>query len=130
MTKRTTPISAEMELHVLRDEEKRGNRRLMRLFDEEQRRKRKSIRLQLERDWNRRKWLREYSLKTGNNATTTGKDCSISSNDKKDNNDNAVADNTDEAKSENYKERKNHFDSNNKTALCNSDYTINNSLAH
>ena len=80
-----TPISAEMELHVLREEEKRENRRLMRLFDEEQRRKRKSIRLQLERDWNQRKWLREYSLKTGNNATTTGKDCAISSNDKKDN---------------------------------------------
>ena len=45
------------------------------------------------------------------NATTTGKDCAISSNDKKDNNDN-------------------HFDSNNKTALRNSEYTTNNSLEH
>ena len=87
----------EMKLQVLREEieEKRENQRLMRLFDEEQRRKRESMCLQLERDWNRRKWLREYSLKTGNNATTTGKDCTISSNDKKDNNDNANADDND-----------------------------------
>ena len=87
----------EMKLQVLREEieEKRENQRLMRLFDEEQRRKRESMRLQLERDWNRRKWLREYSLKTGNNATNTGKDCTISSNDKKDNNDNANADDND-----------------------------------
>ena len=180
-----------MKLQVLREEieEKRENRRLMRLFDEEQRRKRESMRLQLERDWKRRKWLQEYSLKTGNNATTTGKDCAISSNDKKDNNDNADADDNDvdndemknnqinlkyddgednesanddelmddrqenchgsddngvakngqsdldsdnivlcndnDVNNENYQERKNDFDSNNKTALHNNDYTIN-----
>ena len=74
----------ELELLVLRKEieKERENRQLMRLFDEEQRRKRESMRLQPERDWNRRKWLREYSVKIGNNATTTGKDCTMSSSDK------------------------------------------------